>query len=259
MISGKCTKSIDLLKFTKLIRIQDKEKDPFQGLFFIKLTTFIYNILYKILLHMKIKIKPGFLFPTQFWTVDIDENIKELQKESYLIRVNDKQGVKKSNSGFQGYHSKDIRDLENLPSMKNLMKQIKNAVNAIHQISRKGDLQLTNFWININGKGSFNTPHTHSGLTYSGVFFIKVPKEMKGGRFLFYRNFNEADFISTGYMGHFKEDYKLQGYDYPINTIVPKEKMLIVFPSWVPHAVEINLSDEERISLSFNFKLNRTF
>ena len=37
--------------------------------------------------------------------------------------------------------------------------------------------------INISGKGSSNTPHTHSGLTYSGVFFIKVPKEMKGGRF----------------------------------------------------------------------------
>ena len=35
--------------------------------------------------------------------------------------------------------------------------------------------------------------------------------------------------------------------------------MLVVFPAWVPHAVEINLSDEERISLSFNFKLNRTF
>ena len=82
---------------------------------------------------------------------------------------------------------------------------------------------------------------------------------MKGGRFLFYRNFNEADFISTEHMGHFKEGYKMQGYDYPINTISPKENMLIVFPSWVPHAVEINLSDEDRISLAFNFKLNRTF
>ena len=208
---------------------------------------------------MKIKIKPGFLFPTQFWSAELDENIKSLQKESFLIRENDSQGVRKSNSGLQGYHSKDIRNLENLPNIKKLINQIINAVNSIHQISRKGDLQLTNFWININGKGSSNTPHTHSGLTYSGVFFIKVPKEMKGGRFLFYRNFNEADLISTANMGHFREDYKLQGYDYPINTIAPKENMLLVFPSWVPHAVDINLSDEDRISLSFNFKLNRSF
>ena len=208
---------------------------------------------------MKVQIKPGFLFPTQFWTAELNENIEQLQKEAYSIRKDDKDGVIKSNSGFEGYHSRDIRYLNNLPGTNQLLKQIINAVNAIHQISRKGDLQLTNFWINISGKGSSNTPHTHSGSTYSGVFFIKVPKEMKGGRFLFYRNFNEADFISTEYMGHFKEGYQMQGYDYPINTISPKENMLVVFPAWVPHAVEINLSDEERISLSFNFKLNRTF
>ena len=208
---------------------------------------------------MKVQIKPGFIFPTQFWTAELNENIKQLQNEAFLIRKNDIDGVRKSNSGSNGYHSKDIRDLNNLPGTNQLLKQIINAVNAIHRISRKGDLQLTNSWINISGKGSSNTPHTHSGLTYSGVFFIRVPKEMKGGRFLFYRNFNEADFISTEYMGHFKEGYQMQGYDYPINTISPKENMLIVFPAWVPHAVEINLSDEERISLSFNFKLNRSF
>ncbi len=208
---------------------------------------------------MEVKIKPGFLFPTQFWTAELSENIEKLQNEAYLIRKNDKEGVRKSNSGLQGYHSKDIRDLNNLPGTNQLLNQIINAVNAIHHISREGELQLTNFWINISGKGSSNTPHTHSGLTYSGVFFIKVPKEMEGGRFLFYRNFNEADFISTAYMGHFKKGYQMQGYDYPINTISPKENMLIIFPAWVPHAVEINLSDEERISLSFNFKLNRTF
>ena len=208
---------------------------------------------------MKIQINPGFLFPTQFWTAELNENIEKLQNEAYFIRKNDEDGVQKSNSGLQGYHSKDIRDLNNLPGTNQLMKQIVNAVNAIHQISRQGELHLTNFWININGKGSSNTPHTHSGLTYSGVFFIKVPKKMKRGRFLFYRNFNEADFISTEYMGHFKEGYQMQAYDYPINTISPKENMLIVFPAWVPHAVEINLSDDERISLSFNFKLNRSF
>ena len=134
---------------------------------------------------MKVQIKPGFLFPTQFWTVELNENIEQLQNEAYLIRKNDKDGVRKSNAGYQGYHSKDIRDLNNLPGTNQLLKQIINAVNSIHQISRQGDLQLTNFWINISGKGSSNTPHTHSGLTYSGVFFIKVPKEMKGGRFLF--------------------------------------------------------------------------
>ncbi len=82
---------------------------------------------------------------------------------------------------------------------------------------------------------------------------------MSGGRFLFYRNFNDAALNSIGYMGEFKDGYEMQLYDYPIITIPPKENLLIVFPSWVPHAVETNLSKEDRISLSFNFSLKRKF
>ena len=206
---------------------------------------------------MNTQINQGFLFPTQYWTIEFQENIEELQKESYYIQENDKEGVIKSNTGLNGYHSKDINTLDNLPFLDRLMQQIFNCVNSIHQFNRKGEIQLENFWINISGEGSSNTPHTHSGMNYSGVFFIRIPKEMNGGRFLFYRNFNDAALNSMGYMGEFKDGYVMQPYDYPIITIPPKENLLIVFPSWVPHAVETNLSKEDRISLSFNFSLKR--
>ena len=38
---------------------------------------------------MNIKINPKFLFPTQYWEVELKENIKELQNESYIIKKND--------------------------------------------------------------------------------------------------------------------------------------------------------------------------
>ena len=82
---------------------------------------------------------------------------------------------------------------------------------------------------------------------------------MKGGRFLFYKNFSDSFLDSTENMGSFKKDYKLQMYDYPINMLQPKENLLIVFPGWIPHAVEMISSSEDRISISFNFKLNRSF
>ena len=207
---------------------------------------------------MKIDIKPGFLFPTQFWTAELNESIESLQKESYLIRSNDKEGLIKSNTGLNGYHSKNIGNLENLPEIKKLMIKIVKCVNSIHQISREGNLQLANFWINISGKGASNSPHIHSGLTYSGVYFIKIPKVMNGGKFLFYRDFNEANLNSKSFMGDFKKGYKLQAYDYPIISIPPKENVLIIFPAWIPHAVETNLSEEDRISLSFNFRLDKS-
>ena len=208
---------------------------------------------------MNIKINPKFLFPTQYWEVELKENIKELQNESYMIKRDDQEGVIKSNTGLNGYHSKDIRNFENIPSINKLIFEIAKCVNSIHQVNRKGQLNLANFWINISGKGASNSPHVHSGMNYSGVFFIKIPTDMSGGRFLFYRNFNDAALNSIAYMGQFKDGYIMQPHDYPIITIPPKENMLLVFPSWVPHAVETNLSDEDRISLSFNFILKRSF
>ena len=33
---------------------------------------------------MKIQIKPGFLFPRQFWTAELNENIEDLQKDPFF-------------------------------------------------------------------------------------------------------------------------------------------------------------------------------
>lgn len=208
---------------------------------------------------MEIKIEQGFLFPQQYWAAEFCENLEDLQKECYLIRKNDKAGIIKSNSGDLAYHSANITNLDNLPNIKKLMAKISNCVNSIHKISREGDLSLTNFWVNISGKGSSNTAHTHAGVTYSGVFYIRVPEGMKGGRFLFYRNFSDGCLNSQENMGYFKKDYKRQLYDQSYVTLQPKENLMIVFPGWVPHAVEIISSDEERIGISFNFMLKKSF
>ncbi len=36
------------------------------------------------------------------------------------------------------------------------------------------------------------------------------------------------------------------------NIMPVKEGMLVVFPAWLPHSVDFNKSDRERISVSFN-------
>ena len=46
------------------------------------------------------------------------------------------------------------------------MQQIFNCFSSILQFNRKGELQLENFWINISGEVSSNTPHTNSGMNY---------------------------------------------------------------------------------------------
>ena len=202
------------------------------------------------------EIKKGYIFPKPFWSTLIDVNIEGLQEECFEIR-NNIPSKNKSNLGQNSYHSTNLLNLQNPPEILKLMKQITNCIQTIHQQSRRENVRLVDFWININGKGGSNVPHTHPGAKYSGVFYIKVPKEMKGGNLFFLKDYNETYLTSQENMGFFKQGYNLLPNDLPKIQVKPAEKLLIVFPSWLPHSVEFNDADVERISLSFNYILFR--
>ena len=200
------------------------------------------------------EIKKGFIFPKPFWSTLLDVNIVDLQEECFEIR-NNIPSKNKSNLGQNSYHSPNLLNLQNPPEILKLMKQITNCIQTIHQQSRRENVRLVDFWININGKGGSNVPHTHPGAKYSGVFYIKVPKEMKGGNLFFLKDYNETYLTSQENMGFFKQGYNLLPNDLPKIPVKPLEKLLIVFPSWLPHSVAYNDADEDRISLSFNYNL----
>ncbi len=202
------------------------------------------------------EIKKGYIFPKPFWSTLIEVNIFDLQEECFEIR-NNIPSKNKSNLGQNSYHSPNLLNLQNPPEILKLMKQITNCIQTIHQQSRRENVRLVDFWININGKGGSNIPHTHPGAKYSGVFYIKVPKEMKGGNLFFLKDYNETYLTSQENMGFFKQGYNLLPSDLPKIPVKPAEKLLIVFPSWLPHSVEFNDADVERISLSFNYILFR--
>ena len=202
------------------------------------------------------EIKKGYIFPKPFWSTLIEVNIVDLQEECFEIR-NNIPCKNKSNLGQNSYHSPNLLNLQNPPEVLKLMKQITKCIQTIHQQSRRENVRLVDFWININGKGGSNVPHTHPGAKYSGVFYIKVPNEMKGGNLFFLRDYNETYLTSQENMGFFKQGYNLLPNDLPKIPVKPAEKLLIVFPSWLPHSVELNDTVEERISLSFNYILFR--
>ena len=41
-----------------------------------------------------------------------------------------------------------------------------------------------------------------------------------------------------------------------VNSVSPKEGLLVLFPSYLDHSVNKNLSNEERIVISFNIRIN---
>ena len=119
-------------------------------------------------------IQTQLIFPQPLWITEIEIDIDSAQKECYLIKK-ELNNTNKSNRGTNSFHSPDIKDLRNKPIILELMKRISQCVDGIHKQNRLGNILLNNFWININGKGGSNIIHTHSGSTYSGVFYIKIP------------------------------------------------------------------------------------
>ena len=176
---------------------------------------------------------------------------------SYVLKVDDlsewildmsKQdsGVKRSNLG--GWHSDDYANPS--PEFETLWSMIDRSVNHFHeQQGLIGNVYISSMWFNVNYHGSSNSPHTHPNSIWSGVYYIKTPENCGSIGFL-NPNVSQAWIIPKSIMNEKAEDNFLQTL-----LVKPEKNVLYVFPSWLQHFVDANMSQEERISLSFNTKL----
>lgn len=143
--------------------------------------------------------------------------------------------VKKSN--FGGWQSRDNLHKEGV--FQELRNTLSTLANDVAKSQMLPPVHMISMWANVNYKNSFNAPHSHEGI-FSGVFYLTTPKN--SGKLIFKNPVVRSD-ISP---------YKIA--DYPIH---PGPLTCIIFPSWLEHYVEPNLSEEKRISLSFNFDIER--
>ena len=88
-----------------------------------------------------------------------------------------------------------------------------------------------------------NSEHVH-GEILSGVFYLKAPPE-SGKLVLSNPGLNRL----WGGISLVKEKNQFTG---EMMRIEPEEGSILLFPSYIPHSVETNHHDDERISISFN-------
>jgi uncharacterized protein (TIGR02466 family) len=117
-------------------------------------------------------------------------------------------------------------------NVKNLL--VEKKINAIPLIS--------SMWLNVNTKYSFNHVHTH-GDWYSGILWLKTP--VNCGKLFFVNPCVSAQ----------QQINKIEGYPTEILSIQPSEGELILFPSYLPHGIEPNMSETPQFCISFNIEL----
>ena len=194
--------------------------------------------------------KPNLLFPTPVWTLHLD-NYKTINEQMYAFIKNeqtkDQRGINKSN--IKGWHSNDF-DLKQ-SEIKNFIDFISPSIQKV-MIDMNWDrekqlVKISNMWAIVNTGGSTNLRHQHGNSTISGAYYVRAPKDC--GDIVFYDPrpapvYSYPKAISSNFLNA------------QVNGITPKEGALVLFPSYIDHSVNENLSNKERIVISFNIKIN---
>lgn len=181
-----------------------------------------------------------------------------LKQEIYTLREADSIGLHRSNVKQAGaWHSQD--DLNRRSQFEPLVNEILFAAQEVF-----GDLHydpqylpmVDNMWANVSPRNAFNRMHVHPGVIWSGVYYVQTPKN--SGRIYFVDPRVQAQMLRPRIDA---EGGKL-AHNWSEVYYEPIEGRLILFPAWLLHEVEPNLSDAEgeaanRISISFNLLQTR--
>ena len=105
----------------------------------------------------------------------------------------------------------------------------------------------TEMWAIINKKDSFNLIHTHPNSYLSAAYYVRAPENC--GKFLV----ENPNSVSNHSYPRISKETELNAN---IRGLDVKEGDLLFFPSYLPQKVGRNMSDEDRIVISFNINVN---
>jgi uncharacterized protein (TIGR02466 family) len=183
------------------------------------------------------------LFSTPVFSIGVSNyqeiNIPLIDK-IYELRQKEK-GVSKSNIlGWQS--STNLEDLAEFAVLKQMFDKLVNFI--IKDLGYNTTLVMANSWASINPPNASNQIHYHANSILSGAYYLKVPEPVSSIHFYDPRQIKM--FIRP-------EFSNINDYSSDKITFDPKEGLVLIFPSWLQHSVDPNMSTEDRVSLSFNY------
>ena len=191
------------------------------------------------------------IFYTPVWSGTIDcvtiDQLDDVYKFC-MTECNNDSGKISSNVG--GWQSKDYfyQQLTDTP-LKSVLNIILDNINdCMKTMGSPAKVKFANIWMNVNFFENTNKLHTHGGVL-SGVFYVKTPPN--SGSIYFSREFDLANWFIGSIMSQHNTEASVTEMQ-----LYPAERMLVLFPAWVPHGVKPHNTIENRVSISFNTQLD---
>jgi uncharacterized protein (TIGR02466 family) len=197
------------------------------------------------------------LFATRLYHAKLSElgkpiNQSELEKSCLVIADDDEAGQEWcEENGYPGYTSyASLSDLPwRFPIFKDLVKVLDAHVAAFAKdvAFDLGDkkLKLEDIWINILPEGGIHTSHIHPHSVISGTAYVAMPN---GASAIKFEDPRLAMMMAAPTRAKDARD-ELRTFFYA----KPEVGDVLLWESWLRHEVPMNMSEEERISVSFNY------
>jgi len=183
-------------------------------------------------------------FPTPVYVQDVGTPELNAHLEQNIVNwAKTDKGLVRTN--MNGWHSQT--NMHEKPEYKALVDLLFSAQAHIYKEELlDNEPHLGNMWANINPSGGFNRPHTHPNSLWSGVYYVKAPKN---SGHLKIEDPKPSSLISRPR----RKEGQLPNYLWNEVHFEPIAGRLIMFPAWLNHCVDPNQSNDIRISVSFNF------
>ena len=193
------------------------------------------------------------LFVTRLYHSSLgDIDTAELEASCYSIAEDDEAGQAWcEENDYMGYTSyASLTDLGwRFPIFKDLVKVLDKHVAEFASDLQfdLGDkkLKLDSLWINILPEGGIHTSHIHPHSVISGTTYVAMPE---GASAIKYEDPRSAMMMASP-MRIKDARPEMRQFIY----VAPDVGDVLLWESWLRHEVPMNMSEEERISVSFNY------
>jgi len=196
------------------------------------------------------------LFATRLYHAALTDHGKvdpdELVASCYSIAEDDDAGQDWcEQQGYPGYTS--YASLDDLPYRFPIFKDVQKALDR-HVAAFAKDLEfnldgkklkLDSMWINILPEGGIHTSHIHPHSVISGTTYVAMPEGASALKLEDPRS--QMMMAAPVRLKDAREEMRSFVY------VQPKVGDVLLWESWLRHEVPMNMSEDERVSVSFNY------
>lgn len=183
------------------------------------------------------------LFPTHVWLTQLKrEDYMEINKSIRQKLIELTAGKPALKAGEKWQTDQELHTLEAFQGLNLFIyAAARGALDYLKVIYE--DFLITGCWANISAPGAAHEAHIHPNNYLSGVYYVQT---QHGADSISFQDPRPVAHIIAPRVSETTPDTTARV------TLQVKEGTLIIFPAWLVHAVEPNMSNRERISISFN-------